>query len=61
MHAIETMHAIEAALAAPVLSNDLVARVIALLNAPSMVENWVPIIQRNINLIFITRAVFAKG
>ena len=40
MHAIENMHANEAALTAPVLSNDLDTQPTALLNAPSMVENW---------------------
>ena len=44
MHAIETMHAIEATLTAPVLSSDLDTRPTALLNALSMVENWAPMI-----------------
>ena len=61
MHAIENMHANEAALTAPVLSNDLDTQPTALLNAPSMVENWTLMIQGIFNFTFITRAVFAKG
>ena len=61
MHAIEIVHATEAALRAPVLSNDLDTQLTALLNAPSMVENWTPMIQGRLYLTFITWAVIAKG
>jgi hypothetical protein len=61
MHAIETMHAIEAELTAPVLSNDLDTRVMALLNAPSTVENWKPMFQGNINVGILAQISFAKG
>jgi len=61
MHDIETMHAIEAALAAPVLSNDLDTRQTALLNAPWMVENEMPMFQANINLRILAQTGFAKS
>jgi hypothetical protein len=61
MHAIETMHASEAELTAPVLSNDLDTRVMPLLNAPSMVENWMSMFQGNINIRILAQIGFAKG
>jgi len=61
MHAIETMYASEAELTAPVLSNDLDTRVMALLNVPSMVENWMSMFQRNINVRILAQIGFVKG